>query len=134
LKYSDFCEAFVPKQTDFADALVTRKAYFIHHAIPREEYFSQSAQFDFINVWKVHLSNEISLESLRKRLSNRPYFNSHDAFKTCDLNDNGFITVEEIQSFLRIHNYFPTEGELQLLRERYDKNKDGRISYAEVSA
>lgn len=41
------------------------------------------------------ISAELTAESLRQRLSKRPYFSVSSAFHTLDLNDNGFITLDE---------------------------------------
>lgn len=68
---------------------------------------------------------------MRQRLSGRPFFNLHDAFKSLDFDENGFITKEEMRTLLRNHGFFATETELTSLVDRFDKNKDGRISYSE---
>ena len=35
---------------------------------------------------------------------------------------------------MKYHGFYATEQEIELLMERYDKNRDGRISYSEVRA
>ena len=39
-----------------------------------------------------------------------------------------------MRSLLNEHKFYPSERELINLMDRYDRNKDGRISYAEVRA
>ena len=68
---------------------------------------------------------------IRKKLSRRPCFSVHDAFNICDGDKNGFITQNEFKSILKEHGFYMTEIELQWLLQRYDRNFDGRISYAE---
>lgn len=41
LLYSDFCEAFSPKQGKEAAILGSRKAFYLHHNIPKEQYFDR---------------------------------------------------------------------------------------------
>ena len=66
-------------------------------------------------------------------MNRRPSFNIHEAFKTTDRIDQGYITVDQLRSLLNEHKYYPSEKELINLVNRYDRNKDGRISYSEVS-
>ena len=70
---------------------------------------------------------------MRKRLSKRPGFNIHEAFAAVDSDRNGYITREELKQVLIEYHFYPTDHELSLLIERYDRNRDGRISYSEFS-
>lgn len=68
---------------------------------------------------------------MRKRLRRRPYFNVHDAFTACDADKNGFITRVEFKDILKEYGFYATDDEVSWLVDRYDKNRDGRISYTE---
>jgi Ca2+-binding EF-hand superfamily protein len=82
---------------------------------------------------RVHFSVESSAENLRRRLLRRPGFNASDAFAAVDSDRNGFITRDEFKSILRQYGFFPTEVELQWLVDRYDRDRDGRITYSEFA-
>lgn len=41
------------------------------------------------------------------------------------------MTKDEFNKFLEEHEFFATNKELDLLFERYDKDKDGKVSYGE---
>jgi Ca2+-binding EF-hand superfamily protein len=84
-----------------------------------------------LRTFKVHFSVEESAELLRKRLGRRPNFNVHDAFTTVDVDKNGYITRDEFKSILREYGFYATDEEVSWLIDRYDKNRDGRISYSE---
>jgi uncharacterized protein YneF (UPF0154 family) len=64
---------------------------------------------------------------------NRPGFSLYDAFATCDLNDNGAITKDELRRLLESRGFYISEKEVNCLVEKIDKDKDGRISYSDVS-
>jgi len=57
----------------------------------------------------------------------------HDAFAAVDADRNGFITRDELKALLIEYHFYPTDHELSLLIDRYDRNRDGRISYSEFS-
>lgn len=77
------------------------------------------------------LTAEESAELTRQRLGRRPTFNIHDAFQAIDKDGNGYLTREELRRIFVQHSVFATDREIGQLVERYDRNKDGRISYAE---
>ena len=64
----------------------------------------------------------------------RPAFNVHEAFKTTDRISQGYITIDQVRALLNEHKFYPSEKDLVVLMDRYDKNKDGKISYSEVSS
>lgn len=70
-------------------------------------------------------------ESLRQRLHKRPGFNIYEAFISCDLNDDGTISREELRRLIESRGFYVSDKEVNQLVEKLDKDKDGRISYAE---
>ena len=134
LRYSDFCDAFTPLAQEYSTILSSRGPYFIHRESYRPyEYFHPDTRLALKNALRVHFQVEASAEDLRKKQSRRPFFNVYDAFKMCDFDGRGFITGAELYSLMKYHGFFATDQEIDLLMERYDKNRDGRISYSEVS-
>ena len=84
-------------------------------------------------MWRTHFKVESYSESLRQRLYKRPGFNIYEAFNTCDLNDNGFITRDELKALIESRGFYVSEKEVHNLVEKLDKDRDGRISMYEVS-
>ena len=80
---------------------------------------------------KKNLMGEVQSEALRNNLSKRPYFSVFEAFSLLDKNEQGFITFDEIKEILIDHGIFATAIDLKGLVLRYDKNLDGKITYAE---
>lgn len=131
LLYSEFSDAFTPKSTSHALILTGRSAYYIHHSYPKNEFFTRETRDLFLRTLRTHFSVEESAEYLRKRLLRRPGFSAHDAFTACDKDRNGYITRDEFKSILREYGFYALDSELTWLVDRYDRNRDGRISYSE---
>ena len=62
-----------------------------------------------------------------------PYFNVYEAFNSLDQNDSGAISREEFKRLIQSRGFYVSEKEATEIVEKMDKNKDGRVSFAEVS-
>ena len=85
----------------------------------------------FLSTFRTHFTIEENAEMLRKRLARRPNFNVHEAFLAIDRDSNGYITKEELRRILSENGVFANERDLQFVVQRFDRNNDGRVSYAE---
>lgn len=56
-----------------------------------------------------------------------------EAFSQIDMNQNGFIDVEEFQNMLQRFGYTISEEQVYEMMRRIDDNFDGKISYRELS-
>lgn len=56
-----------------------------------------------------------------------------DAFNALDRDSKGFLTEFEFRDFLDQHRFYATREELKLLVDRYDANKDGRVTIGEFA-
>ena len=72
-----------------------------------------------------------SENDMNRRLREKPAFFISGAFERIDANGNGFISKDELQRFFDDHRHYATSRELDLLINRFDSNKDGRITYSE---
>jgi Ca2+-binding EF-hand superfamily protein len=77
------------------------------------------------------LDAESLAERVRQKLSRMPEFSLYQAFMAVDKDRNGFITIDEFQRILNSHNIFASSKDLQSLMGKYDKNRDGRVSYTD---
>jgi Ca2+-binding EF-hand superfamily protein len=98
---------------------------------PRDEVFSLTTRLDFKELWRTHLRVEASAEHLRQKLQHKPLFNVYDAFKTCDINEDGIVTDHEIKRLMESRGFYVSDKEVSTLMDKFDKNRDGRISYSE---
>jgi Ca2+-binding EF-hand superfamily protein len=49
------------------------------------------------------------------------------------LNDDGTISKEELRRLIESRGFYVSDKEVNQLIEKIDKDRDGKISYAEVS-
>lgn len=130
LQFADFSEVFSPKQEEYARVLRNRSSANLSGP-GRMQVFSRDSQSLFLDTLRSLLDAESLAERVRQRLSRMPEFSLHQAFVAVDKDRNGFITIDEFQSILFSHGIFATSKDLQSLMQKYDKNKDGRVSYSE---
>lgn len=50
-----------------------------------------------------------------------------------DLRDDGAITRDEFRRMIQSRGFYVSEKEVDEIVEKMDKNKDGRVTFAEVS-
>lgn len=131
LNYSEFQDALMPKSASHATSLQLRRAHYSVLRVPRADFFSSYTRELLFKTLRVHFSVEASAENLRRRLLRRPGFSASDAFAAVDQDRNGFITRDEFRGILREYGFYQTETEIAWLLERYDRDRDGRISYSE---
>lgn len=85
----------------------------------------------FLSTLRTHFTVEEQAEKLRQRLQRRPAFNVHECFLAIDRDSNGYLGRGEMRRILEENGVCASELDLQLLTQRFDRNSDGRISYAE---
>jgi Ca2+-binding EF-hand superfamily protein len=135
LKFSEFCDSFTPLDNYYATLLNRRTSNNIRgRAYARDDCFESSTKLEFRSVWRTHFKIEVFAEQLRQRLNSRPGFNIFDAFLTCDMNENGLVSREELKRLIESRGFYVSEKEINTLVEKIDRDKDGKISYAEVSS
>jgi Ca2+-binding EF-hand superfamily protein len=134
IKFSEFCDSFTPLDNYYATILNRRTSNTDRgRQYARDDCFVTDTKLEFRNLWRTHFKIEVAAESLRQRLSKRAGFNLYEAFISCDLNDDGMISKDELRRLIESRGFFVSEKEMTSLVEKIDKDKDGRISYSEVS-
>ena len=129
LSFSEFSSIFLPKDASRASLLRSRPP--MGSRLPRSQMFSLATRDHFVHLLRLHVSVENAAERTRQRQARRPLFSIAEAFDAVDKNHNGFITKNEFAELLEDHRFFASNKELDLLIDRYDKNKDGLVSYSE---
>ena len=54
-----------------------------------------------------------------------------DAFTALDRDQNGYISIDEFRAILHDYDIIPTTSDLINLMKRYDKNRDGKVTFSE---
>lgn len=80
---------------------------------------------------RVHFESEESIELLKKKLVRRPRFNVRDVFRYLDYHNEDQITRNGLLMILEDNLYYPTNIELDMLYDRFDKNRNGKVTYNE---
>ena len=133
LRFSEFSEAVTSIDSYYSSIINRRSSNNVRGRLyARDDCFLSSTKIEFRNVMRTHFKIELYSEQLRQRLNKRPGFNVHEAFVSCDLNEDGTISKEELRRLIESRGFYVSEKEMVSLVEKIDKDKDGRISYSEV--
>ena len=71
---------------------------------------------------------EKEIEIIKDKLNRRPMFSIDAAFRSCSQSFNGFITFSELKSIMTGYGIHHSAEDLQLLINRFDRDKDGKVS------
>ncbi|CDW77960.1 ef hand family protein [Stylonychia lemnae] len=146
LKYSEFCDSFLPIDA-FHASLLAKKAplHMYHGQVPKEKVFYQETRELFIQCWNTHIQNENEAEKIRLQLAGKQGFNPYLCFQVIDNKTDGYLDKEEvnlkllynhliqIKELLIKYNLYVSEKEICALIDRYDRVRDGRITYSEFN-
>lgn len=76
-------------------------------------------------------SAENAIDMIRQRLTTRREFSIYDAFKTLDRYDKGMISMPEFRQIFDDYGIFTSRQDIETLVDRYDQDKDGRVSFGD---
>jgi len=93
--------------------------------------FSLEMEHSLMRVFEQELANEINLEARRRTLWDTPSMNEQALFNLLDVDDNGFITMEDIHGFLRPYDDSYNFSKSERCFRRADANSDDRIVFSE---
>ena len=132
LRYSQFWDIFCPKTEEYCASLSTRQSYYIHKPYYRiTEYFHPETRASLECLLVDSIRVESMAETIRQHLDFIPTFNLMEAFNTWDMINSGFITQKQLKLLLESHGFIADNQQIIQLVDRFDKNKDGKISYGE---
>lgn len=132
LRYSEFCDIFWPKTEEYSASLSNRSSYYIHKPYYKiTEYFHPETRGAIEVLLGTNLHVESIAETMRQRLSMIPGFNIMDAFNTCDMVNDGNINVKQFKLLLESHGIKCDAKKVEGLIDRFDKTKDGKVTYTE---
>ena len=128
VRFADYCYVMAPRSSEYASLLQGRSGLGGGLRSLSAETLEQLRL-----TWQTFLRVEIAAESLRQRLHRVGGFSAIAAFHCMDLDGTGRISKKELRSLLGEFGFIATEKELESLISRYDKDRDGRISYSEFA-
>ena len=133
LNMREFSDAFLALDAYYARMVECRGSNHRYPLYRRDDCFMADTQLQFRAVWRTHFRSEVAAESVRQRLQRMPYFNVYEAFNSLDMNDSGAISRDEFKRLIQSRGFYVSDKEATEIVEKMDKNKNGRVSFAEVS-
>lgn len=79
--------------------------------------------------FRTHFEVEEQIQLLKQKMTRRPRFNPRDCFQFLDCLDHGVLTMISFRKVMNDKKCFPSDDELMLLINRFDRNKNGQVSY-----
>ena len=134
LRFTEFCEAFVPLDQNYAHMINSRQSNHrsgSYVSANPEHVFIPLTLLDFKELWRTHFRVEIMAEDLRHRLEANPLFSLVHAFEVCDLNNSGEVTVNELRHLIQSRGLMISDKEALSLLDKFDKGKRGSVTKAE---
>lgn len=129
---SDISALVIPKGKEYRTVLQER-----------DEFVRKKMNTGVFSVETVELIGELveavaeregEVEGMRQEVVQRNVFSLNRAAHALDARSKGFLTASDFRRFLRNHGKCVTEAELETLMLRYDGDRDGRVSYADLMA
>jgi len=123
LRFAEYCDSFNPVD-QYTQTLLNRR-------MESDSFMSSQTKDKVRKVWNVHFDLESKAEEMRQRLIRKPDFRISDAFERCDIDHDGVVKGEELQKLLESRGILISNAELIGFMDRIDKNRDGKITFAE---
>jgi Ca2+-binding EF-hand superfamily protein len=131
LTFNEFCDAIMPLDEEAAEALRRRSVQYPDGYYHRRDEFSWDTINALSRVLKLHIEAEVNAEVLRQKHESDPNFRYDDAFSTLNKWGEDYLTEEDFEEFFKKYGFYPNDTELNVLMNRFDKDKDGKVSYDE---
>lgn len=128
LSYGEFESMLIPRKAYFSELVAKRSS----PAGPGEMVFSEETRLLFVSVLQDLMDTEMTMEKLRRKASEDPAIYFEDAFAVCAPDKEGRVAGADINKMMSRRRYFVSDGDVETLMSRYDKDRDARISFPEV--
>jgi Ca2+-binding EF-hand superfamily protein len=130
--FAEFCKAVTPLAKEYAQLITGRPDFYSRkESIHVSEYFNLETRAEVRALFRTLLHTHRANECLRARIARRPHFSLHAAFAYLDRTQTGIVTTNDVRDMLADHGFFATEKEMQLLMNKFDKDRDLKISAGE---
>lgn len=119
MKYSDFCDAFTPKDKRLSSEIHSRAPYNIYSESDQTKYFSPETRALLRQAFRVHFESELKTEKIRQSL----LINIHEAFKLLDKDLDGYISKKELTEAFRNNDIYLSDQDIEyILGKRVENN------------
>ena len=125
LDYEEFCDIILPKKYSNAKIMSEKNSKENNYSVSEETKKIICSLFENI------INGEKSNENYRKKIEINGKNSGLNLFNKIKKSYSVGIYKEDISKFMKKNKYKINISELELLMERFDKNKDGMIDYKE---
>ena len=130
LSYSEINSCFVPREDEYARMLNTRGGFYGTET-DVTKFFEGGTRQMLKKFIRQFVECEVSVELVRQRIINKLQIKPDTAFNAIDLEGKGYVQMEDLRTYLKSVNMYPSEKCMTLLYQRWDKNEDSLIGYEE---
>ena len=126
-----FAEMVLPQDKSFSDKLQECATYNI--TIPYryfDELLPQTRSL-ISKLFTLVIEQERKLEGIKQFIKNLPFFNVKEIFNNIDRKEKGYFSTQDLVQYCRENKVFISKGDAELIFNRFDKNKDWKVSYIE---
>jgi Ca2+-binding EF-hand superfamily protein len=132
LTYANFFEMMCPYDKEYRKLLEKRQPSNYVPKYNKADVFLSSTKILLQNLFNVIIKAETKLEGWRQKLNRLPRFILRFFFEQFDRLSKTYLEDEDVIFFLKRMNINYIAKDIDFLFLRYDKDRDGRISYSEV--
>jgi len=134
LSYFEFIEMVLPKDKSSSNILAERSDRYLDGYYSTPGFQNRTTYEDFSKVLALNAKVENHAEEIRQLHNSSLCFSKQTAFDSLNAFGDFSITKEDFARLLADHRFFATDGELNTLIDRFDKTKDGRVTYEEFAS
>ena len=124
-EFEEFCEILLPKKCSSAKIMNEKQSNEYYYEI------SEDTKNIICMLFKNIIEGEKSIENYRKIIGKSGEYSGFELFNKIKKNYSIGIYKEDIANFMKKNKYKISNGDIELLMERFDKNKDGMIDFKE---
>lgn len=110
-----------------------KKSLYNEKDLSTEPIASSADLREIVIMMQEEIKSHNFIDGIRNNLAIKHDFNLIDAFRIFDSNDNGFITLMDIEQGLGRIGFRPTQDEIYLLVRHYSRLQDSRIRFSDFS-
>jgi len=125
-----FNDMFLPIDREYNRVLKNRICL-DYHVKCTPDVFSFESRYAVTNLLKALISAENNAEMWRQKFYNIKSFYARVIYDKIDVLGKNYITSDDFTRNFKINSVFYSSKDLDLLMFKFDKNRDGRISYSE---
>ncbi|EAR90151.2 EF hand protein (macronuclear) [Tetrahymena thermophila SB210] len=130
LRFSDFIDAFLPKQKEYAKMINCRQPINKQNLLEYHKVFQKETRLNFEKLLDTHLQYGFTVERMLQNLHGAyENFELLRLFELIDSDDDGYILFNDLRKSIELQGFSVSEKELGYLSDRFCNLQEGRIPF-----